>query len=106
MGTKTILLEACLDYLINPTVDISDISWCRLEQYLINIFNLHTNLEIYLFYLPTELREHLITIYKLKNVEFSRIKINEIRNIEEVRLQNKDTLEYIDDLLIARLLFN
>ena len=103
---KKIILNECLDYLKSPAVNEDDVKWCDLKQYLINVLNMHVNISDYITYLPTELRKHVIKEFNLtsnwENIEL--LKTHEDAFIK-YRLKNKVTIDYIDELLVARLLF-
>ena len=105
-STKQIILNECLKYLENPTVDTDEVLWVRLKQYLCNTLNLHEDIYSCILCLHPELRDFIIRRFKL-SIPLERTTIlKQEPSYIEFQLKNKIIYEYLEDLLVARLLFN
>lgn len=105
-STKQVILDECLKYLDNPTIDTESILWSRLKQYLRNTLNLHKDTHSCVLCLHPELRDFIIRRFKL-SIPLERTSIlKQDPTYIEFQLKNQTIYEYLEDLLVARLLFN
>ena len=106
-STKQLILDECLKYLKNPTVNTEEVLWIRVEQYLRNLLNLHKDIYDCILCLHPELIDHLIKRFRLYDIPIENsYALKQKPAYVNLQLKNTANINYIEDLLIARLLFN